>query len=303
MIGGGGGVKVRAGFYRQEGGGSGGKFLVELARKEWQFEAMGDGGDRGFLFRSAGVGLLIMAAWKIGEVGGMLGAGEQLLPNREAMALWAPLVLLGMFFLRGPLPARKSVARVAGFQFLNLGFLAGAAVYALAAVPLGVDFSANKTGESSLENDWGLKERLKEVEGRMSQLDRDSADSASVPDGISESKRREFEARRLERLQQMEQFRVERERLKEELDRRAQVWAEKSEREKGSQRARMQKAQLFCGLTAGILLVLGLHGLLAGFVATGGGVARSGGFPVVSASGGKVENSIPGALRPKRPAN
>ena len=297
------GVKVRAGFYRQRGGGSGGKFLVELAKKEWQFETMGDGGDRGFLFRSAGVGLLIMAAWKIGEVGGMLGAGEQLLPNREAMALWAPLVLLGMFFLRGPLPARKSVARVAGFQFLNLGFLAFAAVYALAAVPLGVDFSANKTGESPVESDWGLKERLKEVEARMSQLDRDSADSAPVPDGISESKKREIEARKEERIQQMEQFRVDRERLKEELDRRAKGWGGKSEREKGSLRGRLQRAQLFCGLTAGILLVLGLHGLLAGFLATGGAVARSGGFPVVSASGGKVENSIPGVLRPKRPAS
>lgn len=264
---------------------------------------MVDGGDRGFLFRAAGLGLLGMAVWRIGEVGGMLGAGEQLLPNREAMAQWAPLVLLGMFFLRGPLPARKSVARVAGFQFLNLGFLAWAAIYALAAVPLGVDFSNAKTGENPMEADWGVKDRLKEVEARMSQIDRESADMSLSSENMSDSKRKEMDARKQERLQQMEQYRLERERLKEELDRRAKLWVEKSEKEKGSLRGRMQKAQLFCGLTAGILLILGLHGLLAGFVSTGGAAASGGGFPVVSASGGKVENSIPGALRPKRPAN
>jgi hypothetical protein len=45
-----------------------------------------------------------------------------------------------------------------------------------------------------------------------------------------------------------------------------------------------------------------MHGLVAGFISSGG-AGSTGGFPVVSASGGKVENSIPGALRPKRPAN
>ncbi|NDC79878.1 MAG: hypothetical protein EB090_01190, partial [Verrucomicrobia bacterium] len=228
---------------------------------------------------------------------------DQLLPNREAMALWAPLILTGMFFLRGPLPARKSVARVAGFQFLNLGFLAWSAVYALAAVPLGVDFSTAKTGENSVEADWGIKDRLKEVEARMSQIDRDSVEEVRSTEGLSDSKKRDLELRKQERLQQMEQFRLERERLKEELDRRAKVWAEKGEMEKGALRVRMHRAQLFCGLTAGILLLLGLHGLVAGFLTTGGGAANFGGFPVVSASGGKVENSIPGALRPKRPAN
>lgn len=264
---------------------------------------MVDGGDRGFLFRVTGLGILVMAVWKIGEVGGMLGAGEQLLPNRETMALWAPWVLLGMFFLRGPLPARKSVARVAGFQFLNLGFLAWAAVYALAAVPLGVDFSSVKSSENPAESEWGIKERLKEVEARMSQIDRESAEAANAPEGLSESKKRDGELRKQERLQQMEQYRLERERYKEELDRRAKAWAEKSEREKGSLRGRLQRAQLFCGLAAGLLVFLGLHGLLAGFLSTGGAASSSGGFPVVSASGGKVENSIPGALRPKRPAN
>ena len=225
------------------------------------------------------------------------------MPNREAMALWAPLILLGMFFLRGPLPARKSVARVAGFQLLNLGFLAWAAIYALAAVPLGVDFSAAKPGENVVEADWGMRDRLKEVEARMSQIDRESVDSVMAPEGLSDSKKREWEARKQDRLQQMEQYRLERERLKEELERRAKVWAERNEKEKGTLRIRMQRAQLFCGLTAGILLALGLHGLLAGFLSTGGAAVNSGGFPVVSASGGKVENSIPGALRPKRPAN
>ena len=264
---------------------------------------MVEGGDRGFLFRAAGLGLLVMAVWRMGEVGGMLGSGEQLLPNREAMALWAPLILLGMFFLRGPLPARKSVARVAGFQFLNLGFLAWAAVYVLAAVPLGVDFSSPKTGENSVEADWGIKDRLKEVETRISQIDRESVETATQPEGLSDAKKREWESRKQDRLQQMEQYRLERERLKEELDRRAKIWTEKNEKERGSLRSRMQRAQLFCGLTAGILLALGLHGLLAGFLSTGGAAGNFGGFPVVSASGGKVENSIPGALRPKRPAN
>ena len=264
---------------------------------------MVEGGDRGFLFRVAGLGLLLMAVWKMGEAGGILGAGEQLLPNREAMAQWAPWILLGMFFLRGPLPARKSVARVAGFQFLNLGFLAWAALYALAAVPLGLDFPNAKSGEALVESDWGIKERLKDVEARMSQIDRESAEAANSSEGLSDSKKREQEARKQERLQQMEQCRLERERYQGELDRRAKAWAEKSEREKGSLRGRMQKAQLYCGLTAGILVFLGLHGLLAGFLSTGGVTISGGGFPVVSASGGKVENSIPGALRPKRPAN
>lgn len=101
---------------------------------------MNDGGDRGFLFRTAGLGLLVLALWRLGEAGGILAAKEQLLDNREAMVQLAPLFLLGLFFLRGPLPARKSVARVAGFQFLNLGFLVAAGVYGLAAVPLGVEF-------------------------------------------------------------------------------------------------------------------------------------------------------------------
>ncbi|NCY20437.1 hypothetical protein EBX31_00585 [bacterium] len=276
--------------------------MVEPEGQGWQIGVMVQGGDRGFLFRVAGLGILIMAGWKILEAGGVLGAGEQLLPNREIMAQWAPMVLVGMFFLRGPMPARKSVARVAGFQFLNLGFLALATLYGLAAVPLGVDFSGVQPIESFGEADWGVRDRLKEVENRMSQIDRESAEGPVNTDGWSESKKREMENRKQERMQQMEQCRQERSRLMEELDRRAKAWAERSEREKGSLRSRLQKAQTFCGLSSAILLLLGIHGLVAGFLSSGSAIS-SGGFPVVSASGGKVENSIPGALRPKRPAS
>lgn len=302
MVRGLGGVKVGAGIYRQQSGKEGGKFLFEPTPKKWQLGWMIQGGDRGFLFRVAGLGLLVMAGWKIGEVGGVLGAGEQLLSNREAMAQWAPLFLLGMFFLRGPLPARKSAARVAGFQFLNLGFLVMAAIYGLAAVPLGVDFSGMKTGESLTEADWGVRDRLKEVEARISQIDRESAEAGLATEGLSESKKREMENRKADRLQQMEQYRQERFRLLEELERRAKALEEKREREKGSMRGRLRQAQTFCGLASAILVLMGLHGLAAGFLSSGGG-GSSGGFPVVSASGGKVENSIPGALRPKRPAS
>jgi len=276
--------------------------LVEPVPGGWQIGKMVEGGDRGFLFRAAGLGLLGMAVWKILDAGGILGAGEQLLPNREAMAYWAPMILIGMFFFRGPLPARKSMVRVAGFQLLNLGFLALAAFYGLAAVPLGVDFSGLKSGESAGEMDWGVRDRLKEVEARISQIDREAAEAPVPTEGWSESKKKEMENRKQERVQQVEQCRQERSRLMEELDRRAKVWAEKNERERGTLRSRLQKAQTFCGVASAILLFLGLHGLVAGFISSGGAVS-TGGFPVVSASGGKVENSIPGALRPKRPAS
>ena len=47
-----------------------------------------------------------------------------------------------------------------------------------------------------------------------------------------------------------------------------------------------------------ILFALGV----AGFLFRGGG-PTPGGFPVVSSSSGKVETSVPGALRPKRSLN
>jgi len=47
-----------------------------------------------------------------------------------------------------------------------------------------------------------------------------------------------------------------------------------------------------------LFVFLGLHGLFVGFIGRGG--PSTGGFPVVSNSVGKVENSVPGALRPKR---
>jgi hypothetical protein len=243
-----------------------------------------------------------MSIWKVLGVGGILGAGDQLLANRETMAQWAPFFLLGMFFFRGPLPARKSVARVAGFQFLNLGFLALAAFYGLAAVPVGLDFSGVKTTENAVESDWGARDRLKEVEARISQMDRETAEAGIPAEGLSEFKRKEMENRKQERIQQLEQCRQEKIRLMEELDRREKFLTERNEQERGSLRGRLQKAQTFCGLSSAILFFLGMHGLAAGFLSIGG-AGSVGGFPVVSASGGKVENSIPGALRPKRPAN
>ena len=135
----------------------------------------------------------------------------------------------------------------------------------------------------------------------MSQLDRDAAEAGLNSEGLSDSKKRDWENRRQERTQQMEQYRLERARLMEELDHRTQAVAEKGEKERGLLRMRLQKAQTSCGLASVILVLLGIHGLVAGFVGSGGG--STGGFPVVPTSGGKVENSIPGALRPKRPAN
>jgi len=181
---------------------------------------MNDGGDRGFLFRAAGLGLLILALWRLGEAGGILAAKEQLLDNREAMVQLAPLFLLGLFFLRGPLPARKSVARVAGFQFLNLGFLVAAGVYGLSAVPLGVEFPGKGSEEVPGEASWSVRDRLKDVESKMAQLDRESAQVGELPEGASDVRRREFEAKKQERLRQMEEWRVERVQLAGELERR-----------------------------------------------------------------------------------
>ena len=259
---------------------------------------MSEGGDRGFLFRSAGLGLLALALWQLGEAGGILAAKEQLLPNREAMVRLAPLFLLGLFFLRGPLPARKSVARVAGFQFLNLGFLLAAAIYGLAAVPLGVEFPVNGAEEVGGEPTWPIRDRIQMVEERMAQLDRESAQVAELPEGATDSRRREFENRRQERLRQMEEWRTERGRLGSELEKRVQVIEAQRGKEKGAMEARFERAQRGSGGVALLFILLGLHGLLVGFI--GGGGPAQGGFPVVSTSAGKVENSVPGALRPKR---
>ena len=61
---------------------------------------------------------------------------------------------------------------------------------------------------------------------------------------------------------------------------------------------RLNRAQKGSGGVAILFIFLGLHGLLVGFIGRGG--SGAGGFPVVSTSSGKVENSVPGALRPKR---
>jgi hypothetical protein len=259
---------------------------------------MSEAGDKGFLFRAAGLCLLILAVWQLGEAGGILAAKEQLLGNREAMVRLAPFFLLGLFFLRGPLPARRSVARVAGFQFLNLGFLVAAAIYALAAVPLGVEFPGDGLGEVGVETTWPIRDRLQQVESKMSQLDRESAQGVDLQEGASDSRRREVEGRKQERLRQMEEWRVERAQLGAELEKRLKAIEELKGKEKGAMAVRLDRAQKGSGGVAILFIFLGLHGLLVGFI--GRGVSGAGGFPVVSTSAGKVENSVPGALRPKR---
>lgn len=261
---------------------------------------MGEGGDRGFLFRVLGLALLAMAFWRLAGAGGMLAGGEQVLANREAMAGLAPWVLLGLFFLRGPLPARKSPARVVGFQFLNLGFLAGAAVYGLAAVPLDLPAPEEGKEHAPSEADWLVRDRLREINTQMEELENDSAEVAPNSENPGESRRQE--ARRQQLVERMEKLRAERSRLGEELNRRGKVFEEKQEREREDRKRRLARAQAGAGGAALIFILMGIHGLVVGFLFRAAGPAP-GGFPVVSSGGGKVETSVPGALRPKRSLN
>ena len=276
-------------------------FLFEGREGGWQDGEMVEGGDRGFLFRTTGLALLVLAGWRLGEVGGMLAAKDQLLANREAMTQLAPLVLLGLFFLRGPLPARKSIVRVAGFQLLNLGFLVAAAVYGLASVPLGKEFAMEKGSELVGEKDWAVRNRLREVEGKMAQIEREMAGSPEILDGMADSRRREVENKKQERVRQLGECRDERNHLMEEIERREKAWEEEKGKEQSAMQARLGQAQRGSSLAALIFVLLGLHGLFVGFLGRAG--AGMGGFPVVSTSVGKVENSVPGALRPKRSVN
>lgn len=261
---------------------------------------MGEGGDRGFLFRALGLALLAIVVWKLAAVGGILAGGEEILPNREAMTGLAPWVLLGLFFLRGPLPARKSAVRVVGFQFLNLGFLAAAGVYGLAAVPLELPAPAENPSHGPVESDWLARDRLREISQQMEDLEKESAQLAAATETAGESRRQE--ARRQEQIERMEKLRTERTRLAEELNRRGKVSEEKQEREKEDRKKRLARAQTGAGGAALIFILMGVHGLIAGFLFRGGG-PTPGGFPVVSSSSGKVETSVPGALRPKRSLN
>lgn len=261
---------------------------------------MGEGGDRGFLFRALGLALLAMVVWRLAGAGGILAGGDQVLDNREAMASLAPWVLLGLFFLRGPLPARKSAVRVVGFQFLNMGFLAGAAVYALAAVPLELPAPAEGKEDAPSESDWVVRDRLREINTRMEELERESAEVSPSTENPGENRRQE--ARRQQQIEAMETLRTERSRLAEELNRRGKVFEEKQEREREQRKKRLVRAQAGAGGAALIFVLMGIHGLVAGFLFRGGGPAP-GGFPVVSSSSGKVESSVPGALRPKRSLN
>jgi hypothetical protein len=261
---------------------------------------MGEGGDRGFLFRALGLALLAMVFWHLAGAGGMLAGGGAILANREAMAGLAPWVLLALFFLRGPLPARKSPVRVVGFQFLNLGFLAAAAVYGLAAVPLELPGPEEGKAHGATESDWVVRDRLREINGQMEELERESAEPAPVSENAAENRRQE--ARRQQQIEAMEKLRLERERLAEELNRRGKVLEEKQEQEREEQKRRLVRAQAGAGGAALIFILMGVHGLVAGFLFRGGG-PTPGGFPVVSSSAGKVETSVPGALRPKRSLN
>ena len=261
---------------------------------------MGEAGDRGFLFRALGLALLAMVVWRLAGAGGMLAGGDQVLANREAMASLAPWVLLGLFFLRGPLPARKSAVRVVGFQFLNLGFLAGAAVYALAAVPLELPAPVEGKEDAPSESDWVVRDRLREINTQMEELERESAEVPIPTENSGENRRQE--ARRQQQIEAMEKLRTERSRLAEELNRRGKVFEEKQEREREERKKRLARAQAGAGGAALIFVLMGIHGLVAGFLFRGGG-PTPGGFPVVPSSSGKVESSVPGALRPKRSLN
>lgn len=261
---------------------------------------MGEGGDRGFLFRALGLALLVMVFWRLAGSGGILAGGDQILASREVMASMAPWLLLGLFCLRGPLPARKSAARVVGFQFLNLGFLAAAAVYALAAVPLELPASKDGTQETPTESDWLVRDRLREISSRMEELERESSETNPSPENQVENRRQE--ARRQQQIEEMEKLRTERTRLADELNRRGKVFEEQQEKERVREKERLARAQAGAGGAAVVYILMGVHGLLAGFLFRGGGPSP-GGFPVVSSSSGKVESSVPGALRPKRSLN
>ena len=276
-------------------------FLFEGREGEWQDGGMVEGEDRGFLFRTAGLALLALVGWRLGQVGGLLAAKDQLLANRESMTQLAPLVLLGLFFLRGPLPARKSIARVAGFQLLNLGFLVAAAVYGLASVPLGKEFAMEKGSELVGEKDWAVRDRLREVEGRIAQIEKEMAGSTEISEGMTDSRRREVENKKQERIRHLAECREERSHLMEEIERREKAWEEEKRKEQSALQARLGQAQRGSSLAALIFVLLGLHGLFVGFLGRAG--SGMGGFPVVSTSAGKVENSVPGALRPKRSVN
>jgi len=137
------------------------------------------GGDRGFLFRSLGTALLVMSAWRLAGAGGVLAGGDQLLANRQEMISLAPWILLGLFFLRGPLPAKKSAPRVVGFQFLNLGFLLAAVLYGLAAVPVKTSPLPGEEKEPvTVESEWLVRDRIREINLKMEEIERESGEAA-----------------------------------------------------------------------------------------------------------------------------
>ncbi|MEY2852406.1 MAG: hypothetical protein RL549_1105, partial [Verrucomicrobiota bacterium] len=150
------------------------------------------------------------------------------------------------------------------------------------------------------ESEWLVRDRLREINAQMEGLERESAEAPPASENSSENRRQE--SRRQQQLETMEKLRTERSRLVEELNRRGKVQEERLEREHADQQKRLGRAQTGLGGAALIFVLMGIHGLLAGFLYRGG-VVTGGGFPVVSSSSGKVETSVPGALRPKRSLN
>jgi hypothetical protein len=150
------------------------------------------------------------------------------------------------------------------------------------------------------ESDWVVRDRLREINTRMEELERESSEVSSPMENPGENRRQE--ARRQQQIEAMEKLRTERSRLAEELSRRGKVFEEKQEQEREERKKRLVRAQAGAGGAALIFVLMGIHGLVAGFFFRGGG-PTPGGFPVVSSSSGKVESSVPGALRPKRSLN
>ena len=146
-----------------------------------------------------------------------------------------------------------------------------------------------------------MRDRLRGVEERIAQIEREMAGSSEISEGMTDSRRRELENKKQERTRHLAECREERSQLIEEIERREKAWEEEKGKEQSALQARLGQAQRGSSLAALIFVFLGLHGLFVGFIGRGG--AGMGGFPVVSTSVGKVENSVPGALRPKRSVN
>lgn len=153
---------------------------------------MSEAGDRGFLFRTSGLALLILAVWQLGEAGGVLAAKGQLLANREAMVKLAPLFLLGLFSTRtASYEAKCGTGR--WFSISESWIFSGGSNLRVGSSTSRGGVSSRRTGESVGETSWALRDRLQDVEGKMAQLDRDSAQGGELSEGAADSRRRDVE--------------------------------------------------------------------------------------------------------------